>query len=147
MQIWKLKSQAAKGFSLSKRMMYRTYERRVNVMSGETCSKRTDNYVVHLMPNAKRHEMSLPISLFGVGVERNIHQNTTKLCIRASTKTLHDSVSDGQLFSTQQIRHNQELETPLPIYLRIMIHTKTCKCDFVDILYDLGWRQGTQPLH
>ncbi|KAJ8027926.1 hypothetical protein HOLleu_30023 [Holothuria leucospilota] len=35
-------------------------------------------------------------------------------------------------------RHNQGRETPLPIYLGVMTHTKTRKRELVDRLYDLG---------
>jgi hypothetical protein len=35
-------------------------------------------------------------------------------------------------------RHSQDRETPLPIYLGIMIHTKTRKRALVDTLFDLG---------
>ena len=34
--------------------------------------------------------------------------------------------------------HNQERETPLPIYLGVMIHTKTQKRELVGILHELG---------
>ena len=35
-------------------------------------------------------------------------------------------------------RHSQDRETPLPIYLGIMIHTKTHQRAFVDTFFDLG---------
>ena len=35
-------------------------------------------------------------------------------------------------------KHNQERETPLPIYLGVMVHTKTRKRELVDTLYDLA---------
>ena len=35
-------------------------------------------------------------------------------------------------------RHNQERETPLPIYLGVTVHTKTRKRELVDRMYDLG---------
>lgn len=40
--------------------------------------------------------------------------------------------------STPTIKHNHERETPLPIYLGVMIHTKTRKKHLVDALFDLG---------
>ena len=40
--------------------------------------------------------------------------------------------------STSTYRHNQERETPLPIYLGVMIHTKTRKRELVDTLHELG---------
>ena len=40
--------------------------------------------------------------------------------------------------ATSTIRHNQERETPLPIYLGVMVHTKTRKCELVDTLHELG---------
>ena len=36
------------------------------------------------------------------------------------------------------VRHSQQRETPLPIYLSIMLHTKTRKRDLVDTLLNLG---------
>ena len=40
--------------------------------------------------------------------------------------------------ATSTIRHNQERETPLPIYLGVMVHTKTHKRELVDTLHELG---------
>ena len=40
--------------------------------------------------------------------------------------------------ATSTIKHNLEWETPLPIYLGTMIHTKTCKHELVDDLYEMG---------
>jgi hypothetical protein len=39
---------------------------------------------------------------------------------------------------TSTTRHSQERETPLPIYLGVMVHTKTRKRELVDNLYELG---------
>jgi hypothetical protein len=36
------------------------------------------------------------------------------------------------------VRHNKQRETPLPVYLGMMIHTKTRKRELVDTLFDLG---------
>ena len=35
-------------------------------------------------------------------------------------------------------KHNHERETPLPIYLGVLVHTKTRKRELVDTLYDMG---------
>lgn len=35
-------------------------------------------------------------------------------------------------------KHNPERETPLPVYLGVMIHTKTRKRELVDIMFNLG---------
>lgn len=35
-------------------------------------------------------------------------------------------------------RHSQDTETPLPMYLGNMLHTKTCKRSLVDTLFNLG---------
>ena len=35
-------------------------------------------------------------------------------------------------------RHNQEREPPLPIYLGVMLHTKTRRKGLVDALFELG---------
>jgi len=40
--------------------------------------------------------------------------------------------------STSTIRHNKDRETPLPIYLGMMVHTKTRKRELVDTLHELG---------
>ena len=40
--------------------------------------------------------------------------------------------------ATSTIRHNQERETPLSIYLGVMVHTKTRKRELVDTLHELG---------
>ena len=39
---------------------------------------------------------------------------------------------------TSITRHSKERETPLPIYLGVMIHTKTRKRELVDDLFELG---------
>lgn len=40
--------------------------------------------------------------------------------------------------SRSTTRHSQDRETPLPVYLGVMIHTKTRKRAIVDNLFDLG---------
>ena len=52
---------------------------------------------------------------------------------------MHNSlVRTRKNHSSSIIRHNQERETPLPIYLGVLIHTKTRKRELVEILYELG---------
>ena len=36
------------------------------------------------------------------------------------------------------VKHSQERETPLPIYVGVMLHTKTRKRELVDTMYQLG---------
>ena len=36
------------------------------------------------------------------------------------------------------VRHSQQRKTPLPVYLGIMLHTKTRKSDLVDTHFNLG---------
>ena len=43
-------------------------------------------------------------------------------------------------------RHSQR-ETPLPVYLGVMVHTKTCKRDLVDTLFNLGLSHMTSAEH
>ncbi len=50
----------------------------------------------------------------------------------------HSSVRRRESQATSAIRHNIERETPLPIYIGLMIHTKTRKRELVDDLYELG---------
>ncbi len=38
----------------------------------------------------------------------------------------------------QRTRHNKSREPPLPVYLGVLLHTKTRKRDLVEMLYDLG---------
>ncbi len=39
--------------------------------------------------------------------------------------------------TTRSYRHNRDRETPLAVYLGVMIHTKTHKRDLVNTLFDL----------
>lgn len=51
---------------------------------------------------------------------------------------MHNSVVNCHKDVTSITRHYKERETPLPIYLGVMIHTKTRKHELVDNLYELG---------
>lgn len=47
--------------------------------------------------------------------------------------------------TTSTVRHTQDRETPLPIYLGVTLHTKTRKRELVDIMYQLGFEYLLQP--
>ena len=51
---------------------------------------------------------------------------------------MHNSLVRHRENQATSTKHNLERETPLPIYLGIMIHTKTHKRELVDDLYELG---------
>ena len=49
-----------------------------------------------------------------------------------------NSVTRCRLDSSHSIRHSEERKTPLPQYLGILIHNRTCKKELMDTLFDLG---------
>ena len=55
----------------------------------------------------------------------------SQLLLYNSSKTHKENAKDV-------VRHSRQRETPLPIYLGIMLHTKTRKRELVDTLFNLG---------
>ena len=51
---------------------------------------------------------------------------------------LYNSTKRYKENATDNVRHSQQRETPLPIYLGVMLHTKTRKRELVDTLFHLG---------
>ena len=93
-------------------------------------------------PNCQ--EDSIPASLlslvrmilWGSNVKEDEIRGSSDLTI--SQLLMFNSKKNRRNSSDQDRRHDQTRETPLPIYLGVMIHSKTRKRNIVDNLYDLG---------
>ena len=91
---------------------------------------------------------SVPVSLLELVAmvlnEPNIKAQSTSSDVLQPVLTIAQLLMHNSLVlhrenqATSTIKHNLERETPLPIYLGIMIHTKTRKRELVDDLYELG---------
>ena len=98
--------------------------------------------------DAKCQEASVPMSLL-VLVDMVLNETNIKTQL-SSASVPQPTLSLAQLlmFNCSVLRredvtacsnkHNQEREAPLPIYLCVMVHTKTRKRELVDTLYGLG---------
>ena len=95
----------------------------------------------------KCQEESLPASLLelvsmvlnGPNIETQSSSSISQPVLTISQLLMHNSlVRTRKNHTSSTIRHNQERETPLPIYLGVLIHTKTRKRELVEILYELG---------
>ena len=96
---------------------------------------------------ANCQETSVPASLLalvsmvvnGPNIEAQSNATTPQSVFTISQLLMHNSFKRHRTQqSTNIIRHSQERETPLPIYIGVMIHTKTRKRELVDTLYELG---------
>lgn len=93
-------------------------------------------------------ETSVPVSLValvamvinGPNIEAQSSTATPQPTLTISQLLIHNSFKWRRKTkqSSTIIRHSQERETPLPIYVGMMIQTKTRKRELVDTLYELG---------
>ena len=96
----------------------------------------------------KCQEKSLPASLLALVAMvlngPNIQTQSSSSAISQPVLTISQVLMYNSLVRPRKnhaastIRHNQERETPLPIYLDMLIHTKTRKRELVELLYELG---------
>ena len=75
----------------------------------------------------------------------NIHEQSSHSSIPAPTLTISQLLQFNSCArrrkstgSVQSTKHSHNRETPVPVYLGVMIHTKTRRRDLVDELYRLG---------
>jgi hypothetical protein len=100
--------------------------------------------------NVNCQEESVPVSLLElvsmVLYGPNITAQSSSVSMPQPALTLAQLLMFNSMVRQREIattsrstsRHSQDRETPLPIYLGIMIHTKTRKRALVDTLFDLG---------
>ena len=73
----------------------------------------------------------------------NIRDQPNHLCIPAPTLAISQLLvfnfsARRRESTTDPIKHSHHQETPVPVYLGLLMHTKTRKRDLVDILFHLG---------
>lgn len=92
-------------------------------------------------------EQSLPTSLLslvaivlnGPNIKtQSSSSSVSQPALSISQLLLYNSCKRYKENAKDMVRHSQQRETPLPIYLGIMLHTKTRKRDLVDTLFNLG---------
>ncbi|XP_062605131.1 uncharacterized protein LOC134266937 [Saccostrea cucullata] len=94
-------------------------------------------------------EQSVPTSLVAlVGMilnGPNIEEQSSQSSVSTPTLTISQLLMfncytrrRGSTSSIESTRHNSNRETPLPVYLGTLMHTKTRKRDLVDTLFHLG---------
>ena len=64
--------------------------------------------------------------------------NVSQAALSLSQLLLYNSVKRYKENDTDIVRHSQQREAPLPVYLGVMLHTKTRKRELVDALFNLG---------
>ena len=97
--------------------------------------------------DARCQEESVPVSLLalvsmvlnGPNIESQSSCSTgSQHALTLSQLLLYNSSKRHRNEPTDSFRHNQERETPVPIYIGMMVHSKTRKRELVDILFSLG---------
>ena len=93
-------------------------------------------------------EESVPASLLAlvtmvlkgpnIKVQGEAATRTSSQPARSVSQLIMYNSSASSRENTKQTRHSKERETPLPIYLGTLIHSKTRKRELVDILFHLG---------
>ena len=143
------------------------FNKAVGIALGKACEHDTDSDAVHLaraatiirrsMFNKRREfngsfhaqcqEQSVPISLLALVTMvlngPNIKSQTSSSSVPQPPLTLsqlllYNSTNRYKENATDNVRHSKQRETPLPIYLGVMLHTKTRKLELVDTLFHLG---------
>ncbi len=96
----------------------------------------------------KCQEKSIPTSLLSlvamVLCGPNIEVQSSSTTLSQPVLTISQLLRHNSLVRSQKnrvsstVKHSRERETPVPIYLGVMLHTKTHKRELVDIMYQLG---------
>jgi len=83
-----------------------------------------------------------PVAMILNGPNIEVQSSSTAMSqsvLTISQLLVHNSLVRSQKNHTSSsVRHNHDRETPLPIFLGVMLHTKTRKRDFVVGMYHLG---------
>ena len=97
--------------------------------------------------HTKCQEQSLPTSLLslvamvlnGPNIKtQSTFSSVSQPALSISQLLLYNSCKRYKENAKDMVRHSQQRETPLLIYLGIMLHTKTRKRDLVNTLFNLG---------
>lgn len=76
--------------------------------------------------------------LYGPNIQTQSSYSSNSQATLTLAQLLTFNTSQCRDSSAQNLRHNQERETPLPLYLGVLMHTKTRKKELVDCLFELG---------
>ena len=77
--------------------------------------------------------------LHGPNIELKSSKATSQPILTVSQLLMYNSLMrHPKTQATSTVMDNRELETPLPVYLGVKLHTKTRKRELVNTLYDLG---------
>lgn len=77
--------------------------------------------------------------LYGPNIETQSNYYTTPQAVLTLSQLLmFNSFARCRADSSHTLRHKQERETPVPLYLGVLIHSKTRKRELVDALFELG---------
>ena len=71
----------------------------------------------------------------------SIHDNneaSTSAALSIAQLLKFNSINHKRKQATPTIRHSIDQETPVPIYIGLILHAHSCKMDLVDRLYSLG---------
>ena len=77
--------------------------------------------------------------LYGPNIKtQSSYLSTPQAALTLSQLLMFNSFARCQDGGSHTLRHKQERETPLPLYLGVLIHSKTRKKELVDALFELG---------
>ena len=83
--------------------------------------------------------ISFGFSFNDPNIEAQIDSQTYQHALSISQLLMYNSmIRCRKNKGTTSSKHSHDRETPLPIYLGIMIHTKTRKWELVDQMYEFG---------
>ena len=91
-------------------------------------------------------ERSIPMTLFtlvrmlleGCQIDTERSPNSCKAALSISQLIRFNSIKRERKEAVKEIRHHPDRETPLPLYIGLMLHAETRKRDLVDKLSKLG---------
>ena len=70
--------------------------------------------------------------------QAGINKQRERIALSISELVMFNTTHSSSHIQNSPVRHNRERETPLPIYLALMVHAKTQKRSLVDKLHNLG---------
>ena len=78
--------------------------------------------------------------LEGLSIKDQSRDSSTPAALSIAQILKYNSVKHipKQADTTSTVRHSSMQETPLPIYIGLMLHAQTCKRDLVNRLFNLG---------
>lgn len=90
----------------------------------------------NIVPPSLKALMSMILEGPNIEEQKQSNQSKQRAAIGLSQIAMFNAVKKSSARYT--VRHNKKRETPLPVYLSLLVHAQTRKRDLVDRLYNMG---------